>query len=139
MNMFLARMTFVLFIFYVDSAALSKAINVAVIFNSIKFGGQLNLTLVNDSFHGISQTLKKISTKFVYMDMNSSYCNTEEFLSFLENVPIYFHILVLMDDCSCEKKLLQLVHFLHVKYVSHCDRSVLTVCITLNIVLVRSL
>ena len=107
----------------------STKIHVAVVFNGAKLAGIFNSILVNNSFEIMQSTLKTNRTvDFVYTDLNSSFCNLGKFLS-LFDVPRSppFELVVLIEHCSCERKLSRFVDLLNIMFVSSCGQPVMTV------------
>ena len=71
--------------------------------------------------------------KFHYKDMNSTFCDLGKFLLLMRLVTnastVSDAVVLLLEDCQCEKKLLPFLDILNMKYVTHCEQPYLTVSV----------
>lgn len=119
------------------TAGVSSPISVAVIFSHGQSFYQSTTTFSVASktfFEKISSTLginEKLN--FHYKDMNSTFCDLGKFLLLMRLVTnasiVSDAVVLLLEDCQCEKKLWPFLDILNLKYITRCEQPYLTVSI----------
>ena len=111
----------------------SSYISSLVLFNDGKFPHPNTTETIHSAF-AEEKSFKKITmtdevVTFVYKYLDSSFCDLGTFLSFLERRSTYDFVVLLLEECDCERKLLMFLDMLDIKYVSRCEQAYLTVSI----------
>lgn len=120
-----------LVLFFCPSLSTTKLPSqIAVVYNGAKLTKRLSSNLLQNSFERIPSLISKTSkpsVRFVYFDLNCSrICNYRKFLSLFPDGIRQFSLFVLIESCSCEKKLSVFVQLFGVKFISSCEEPVLT-------------
>jgi hypothetical protein len=120
-------------LFICENTGVSCQITIAVLFNSAKPQNPSTATssmAIKKSFEKIPSMLDiDENVNFVYKDLNSTFCDLGTFLEFMDGILAYEVVVLLLEDCECEKKLLFFLDILSIKSVSSCERPLFTVSI----------
>ena len=107
---------------------------IAVLFNTDNSQNSSNATFpetIKRSFERIPPTLGfDKDVNIVYKDFNSTFCDLGTFLEFVNGiVGSDIIVVLLLNDCQCEKKFLSYLDILNIKSVSNCERPLFVVSI----------
>ena len=129
---FLVRHDQILFllltVFLCMSTRASSEITMAVLFDTTK-----TTATFKESFEKLPSTVDiNGNVNIVYKDFNSTFCDLGTFLEFMHGIFACDVIVVLLlEDCQCEKKFLSYLDILNIKSVSNCERPLFAVSIPL--------
>ena len=123
--------------FICDNTSVSSQLTIAVLINSAKSQNASNATFpmtIKKSFEKIPSTLDNDKdVNIVYKDLNSTFCDLGNFLSVVDELLACDVIVVLLlDDCECEKMFMSYYDILNIKSVSNCEQPLNAVSILLS-------
>ncbi len=122
-------------LFICENTGVSSQFTMAVLINSAKSQNARTATFhIRKSFEKIPTTLDNDKdVNIVYKDLNSTFCDLGNFLSVVDGILACDIILVLLlEDCQCEKMLMSYLDILNIKSVSNCEQPLFAVSILLS-------
>jgi hypothetical protein len=112
------------------SSSTSSQITIAVLFNTGKSENSSATfsTAIKNSLEKIQSTLdSEAGVNFVYKDFNSTFCDLGTFLAFVDGRFACGIVVLLLENCQCEKMLISYLDALNVKTISSCESPFLIV------------
>ena len=123
-------------LFICENTGASSPLTIAVLINSDSAKSQNASTAtfpIRKSFEKIPPTLDNDkNVNIVYKDLNSTFCDLGNFLSIVnELLACDVIVVLLLDDCECEKMFMSYLDILNIKSVSNCEQPLFAVSILL--------
>ena len=123
-------------LFICENTGASSPLTIAVLINSAKSQNASNATFpmtIKKSFEKIPSTLDNDKdVNITYKDLNSTFCDLGNFLSIVnELLACDVIVVLLLDDCECEKMFMSYLDILNIKSVSNCEQPLFAVSILL--------
>ena len=125
-----------LLIFMCESTRASSQNTVAVLFNTGNSQNSSTATFpatIKKSFEKLPSTLGMDGdVNFVYKNFNSTFCDLGTFLEFVDGIlACDITVVLLLQDCQCEKVFMSYLDIVNIKSVSNCERPLFAVSIPL--------
>ncbi len=124
-------------LFIWENTGVSSQLTIAVVINSAKSQNASASTFpmtIKRSFEKIPSTLDNDrNISIVYKDLNSTFCDLGNFLSIVDEILACDIIVVLLlEDCQCEKMFMSYLDILNITSVSNCEQPLFAVSILLS-------
>ena len=112
-------------LFICENTGVSSQLTIAVLINSGKYQNASASTfpvIIKKSFEKIPSTLDMDEdVNFVYNDLNSTFCDLDNFLSIVDGILACDIVVLLLEDCQCETMFMTYLDIPNIKTISSCE------------------